>query len=116
MPIEVNAYKEISATAEGQSTDEIATDVAPSISNGRYSALIWVESTGGATGVVTLQVKPNQTENIVGWVDALQIDITASELTCIKSYDIQKGMTLRAYVTTHSGTGNLNIRVDLGIN
>lgn len=116
--ISPNRFEELSATAAGETTSVLNIASAPGLENtGRFFGLIYVESTGGATGTVQVQVRPKGSTSIVGWIEALDqdIEITSSVTSYVADYVAMQGMECRGIVKTHSGTGTINIRVDLGI-
>jgi len=116
--ISPNRFEELSSTAAGETTSTIDVSSAPGLtSTGRFFGLIYVEATGGATGTVQVQVRPKGSEQIVGWIEALDedIEITSTVTSSVADFVAMKGMEVRGIVKTHSGAGNINIRVDLGI-
>ena len=119
MAVLANSFIEVSATAAGTTTDWLAVDTAPGMWNNRFFGLLYVESTGTATGTIQVEVRPSPGSSlvIIGEVEAFAEDIviTSSKRTTIADFATTRGMECRVNVKTFTGSGTINCRLDFGV-
>ena len=99
--IRPNTFEEIASTTAGEVTSVLDVAMAPGLTNeGRFFGLIYVESTGGATGTIQVQVRPKGTAVLISWIDALDSDIviTDTETSCVNDFVAMRGLECRAIV------------------